>query len=130
MVKRKTGFDYENLLLSFIVIVCNGDVNKMKKKETVLTWYEEWFLCFQIIWGRTLQRWEDLEDKLDGYGLKHEELRKAFDAKVAMIEDCRNSWPAFATYDEDKELSDDELIRKYLGIRPNIYVRCKNAKSK
>lgn len=67
------------------------------------------------------EEWEDLEDKLDEYGLERQELRKAFDAKVAMIEDCRNSWPAFATYDEDIELSDDELIRKYLGIRPNMW---------
>ena len=40
-VKRRTGFRSERERLAYIIIVCDGDVEKIKKTHSVLTWYEE-----------------------------------------------------------------------------------------
>ena len=51
-VKARTGFVSMFLLLSFVVVVCNGDLVRMMEKEGSMTWSEEWFLYFQWEWGR------------------------------------------------------------------------------
>ena len=50
-VKRRTEFQTKSYLTGFIIIVCNADHDKMKKKITLLTWFKEWFLYFEVIWG-------------------------------------------------------------------------------
>ena len=42
-VKRRTGFATERELLAFIIIVCDGDLNVIKKICSTLTWFEECF---------------------------------------------------------------------------------------
>jgi hypothetical protein len=51
-VKARTGFVSMFSLLSFAVVVCNGDLVGMMEKELSMTWFEEWFLYFQWEWGR------------------------------------------------------------------------------
>jgi hypothetical protein len=51
-VKARTGCVSMFSLLSFAVVVCNGDLVQMMKKESSMTWFEEWFLYFQWEWGR------------------------------------------------------------------------------
>jgi hypothetical protein len=43
-VKARTGFVSMFSLLSFVVVVCNGDLVRMMEKESSMTWFEEWFL--------------------------------------------------------------------------------------
>ncbi|KAL7482635.1 hypothetical protein ACHAW6_008557 [Cyclotella cf. meneghiniana] len=43
-------------MLSFIITVCNGDLNSIKHKHTCLTWYKEWFLYFEHVWNQSLTR--------------------------------------------------------------------------
>jgi len=50
-VKCRTGFISKFVLLAFVFIVCNGDTDLVMKRETSLTWFEEWILYFQWIWG-------------------------------------------------------------------------------
>lgn len=50
-VHAQTGFASLMLLLSFIVVVCNGNITMMMQQEKLLTWFEEWFLYFQWEWG-------------------------------------------------------------------------------
>ena len=59
-IKRRTGFDDEKIMLAYIVVICNGDSEKMFSSKSRLTWFEEWFLYFEALWGRTWTRWEDL----------------------------------------------------------------------
>ena len=40
-VKRRTGFKDRNTLLAYIVVICNGDWNRVRKRCTVMTWFEE-----------------------------------------------------------------------------------------
>jgi hypothetical protein len=51
-VKLRTGFSSQFHLLSFVAAACNGDVKEMARKETQLTWLEEWWVYFEWIWGR------------------------------------------------------------------------------
>ena len=48
-VAARTGFVDAGLLLSFTLLVCNGDIGMMTKRVSELTWYEEWFLYYEYI---------------------------------------------------------------------------------
>ena len=49
-VKRRTGFETKALMIGMILIICNGDHDKMTSKVTTLTWLEEWVLYFEVLW--------------------------------------------------------------------------------
>ena len=118
-IKRRTGFASERMLLAFIAIVCDGNIQKIKKRTSVLTWYEEWYLFFEFMWGRTKTRWIDITgSSTEGFGIDDKDARRIFDSKLAMVESCRNHWPAFATYEEDKEYSEEKFKERYVGHRP------------
>ena len=53
-VKARNGFNNTIHLLSFVTIVCDGDMKEMTKTVTFLTWFEEWFSYFEYIYGRTV----------------------------------------------------------------------------
>ena len=42
-VKRRTGFISRDIMMIYIFIVCNGDVNVILSRSASLTWFEEWF---------------------------------------------------------------------------------------
>ena len=62
----------------------------MLRRNSSLTWFEEWFLHFEYKWGRTLPRLRD--------------LRKVIAAKYNIERRARNSWPVYASYEEDRKL--------------------------
>jgi hypothetical protein len=97
-VKRLTGFDDLKMMLSFASIVCGGDLTKMTRTNSMLTWLEEWVLYFQFIWSRTIMRYEDYEKQ---YHCREKSLRKAVKAKVDMVRAARSRWPMYASYSED-----------------------------
>lgn len=46
------GFKNEFAILATAMIFCNGDFELLTKAATpTLTWYEEWFIYFEIVWG-------------------------------------------------------------------------------
>ena len=56
-VKRRKGMQSLAHLISYALLSCNGDYNQMTRNQSYLTWLKEWFLCFEYVWGRTLQQW-------------------------------------------------------------------------
>ena len=50
-VKQRMGFPDLSSLLSYIFVLCDGDVTLMLKQESSLTWYEEWIVHFEYKWG-------------------------------------------------------------------------------
>jgi hypothetical protein len=59
MMKKRTGFVNESAMLAFVCAVCNGDIQKIKETHTSnFTWYEEWMLYFEAVWGRTHTTWD------------------------------------------------------------------------
>ena len=113
-VKRRTGFQSLNHMLAFMVIVCNGDHDMMIYKSTKLTWLEEWFFAFEYLWGRTISRWWDAEAEMN---INRQATLIIFRTKLDMIKACRESWPRYASYNEDFALMKDKWKEKYKGKR-------------
>ena len=81
-VQLRSGFGSLLLLLCYAAIVCNGDVTKMIETTSTLTWFEEWFHFFEMVWWKTLTRWVGAENK---YGINKRILRNVFDNRLAMV---------------------------------------------
>jgi hypothetical protein len=111
-IKDRTGFENETLMLSFIILVCNGDFDLMKQTESSLTWFEEWLVYFDTVWGRNGTRWNTTS--LERFGVANRNvLYKIFDAKNHLILRCRSSWPSYASHKEDKHLRKEKWNVKY-----------------
>lgn len=109
-IKSKTGFEDKKLLLAFLGIVCNGDMKSLI--DTVYkgtNFFEEWFLAMEMIWGRTRLNQKDLAKD---YRLNAERKNDIVDDKLRKILDCRASWPAYLTQEEDVALRP----RKWDGV--------------
>ena len=115
-IKRRTGFNSEKDMFSYIGVISNGDINKMQEKSTMLTWYEEWFLFFEYLWGRTHSRLEDLAAIYRIHSGKRM-IYKIIQQKMEMVLSCRDSWPTYVSFEEDKELRDEKWDLKYNGLR-------------
>ena len=113
-VKRRTGFSSLKNMISFIIILCNGDFNQIRYKHTSLTWLEEWFFYFEWIWGRTLLRWIDAAAV---YKTHVTSVRKIFEKKLEIAKQCRERWPRYASYHEDHSLTKQKWQDKFKGKR-------------
>lgn len=100
-VQRRTGFPTLEHLLSYIFIVCNGEVDVITERRTVLTWFEEWFMHFEVKWGRTISRKMDFSET---YGPGEKYCNRAIALKYNFERRARNSWPTYASYTEDMQL--------------------------
>jgi hypothetical protein len=61
-VRRRTGFDDIIQLLSYVAVVCGGDVGLMTLRQSRMTWLEEWVFYLEKAYGRSRIRAEDLAD--------------------------------------------------------------------
>ena len=114
-VKRKTGFPSLSSLLAYIIVVCNGDFDRIRERMSPLTWFEEWFRYFEWKWHQTCRRQEDCESE---WGIEHRYVNKVKDCKGALEMAALLSWPRFASFDEDYTLRDNEKWSKYKNARP------------
>lgn len=108
-VKRRTGFKTKTHMFMFISSVCNGDMSEMVSTTSHLKWFDEWFLYFETMWGRTLTRWEDVASE---YELTNHNETKVFEHKLQKVLRCRNSWPKCMRHHEDVLMRSD----KWKGI--------------
>ena len=109
-VKARTGFVSMFSLLSFVVVVCNGDVVQMMKKKSSMTWFEEWFLFFQWEWGRESTT---LTLLLDFFKMSESTIRRVLRHKLNAVLEARKRWPRFATLEEDVTLMSAWWQNKY-----------------
>ena len=100
-VQRRTGFPTQKHLLTYIFILCNGDIDIIIDCPTVLTWYEKWFAHFEYKWGRTKTRMRDLSKT---YGPHREHLQNMIANKYSIERRARNSWPRYVSMEEDEAL--------------------------
>lgn len=110
LVKTRTGFNSALDLISFIIIVCNGDINVMKQRKTLLSWFEEWCLFCGVAMGKNISRWRDAKEK---YHVSVPTCERAFNNKLPMVLATRLFWPMYATFEEDhlfrvREKKDEE----------------------
>ena len=115
-IKRRTGFSSEKAMFCYILVVCNGDLTLMlETSSNELTWYEEWFLFFEMIWHRSASRWIDISQAYK-FPRVHI-LRKVFDKKAYLVKCCRASWPTYVSFEEDNKLRKSKWNGKYKGKR-------------
>jgi hypothetical protein len=113
-VKIHTGFPSLLNLLSFIAVICDGDVDKMTKTCTTLTWFEEWYLYFEVVYGKSIRRWVDATDKYNAADCR---LRLIFDTKMEQVLRTRMAWPRYVTMAEDCTYRQQDKWEAYDGKR-------------
>lgn len=113
-VKKDTGFANMLMLLRFVLVVCNGDIEVVTNRATSITWLEEWFLYFEWTWGRSVQRLVDIESK---YTICEKTARTIIRQKRKVVLHARLCWPFFATYEEDVTLRAEKWKNRYPGKR-------------
>ena len=86
-IKRRTGFMNERHMLSYITVICNGNFNGIGYSPSSLSWYEEWLLYLEMIWGKSIQRWIDASSYTN-YELDSKQLRIIFDRKLDQVLLC------------------------------------------
>ena len=111
-IKIMTGFIDESLMLAFYVIMHNGDFDKLTKSMSKLTWFEEMCMCYEIMWGRSVSRWDDAVIKHGITTVKH-----MFKRHLVKVLSCKKSWPAFATFNEDLLLRKEKWNEKHRSSR-------------
>jgi len=102
-IKRRTGFHDLQMLLSFVSVVCGGDMTNITKTTSILTWLEEWVLCFEFVWGRTIIR---LQDYVSTYRCREKTLRGVLRRRMRQTLDARDRWPMYASFLEDAKFRD------------------------
>jgi hypothetical protein len=109
-IREKTGFRNCAVMPSFIIVICNGSVETMSETQTTLSWFEEWFLL--RLYSKGFIRWCN-------YAREHQksekQLRNIFASKLRILYNCRNTWPKFASYDEDIALQGSRWDEYYQG---------------
>ena len=58
-------------MMKYIMIVCNANFDTMMTTQSNLTWFEEWMLFFEMMWGKTHTRVKDLVDMYRVESFKH-----------------------------------------------------------
>lgn len=76
-------------------------------------------MTFEYIWNRSVNRLEDVQKTFSG--IREEDILKVLDAKLNMFRRCRDRWPMFAFFDEDKSLQKDKWASRYDGMRPVMW---------
>ena len=83
-----TGFNDVNALLTYIIIISNGNIDKMTTKVSRLTWFEEWFLFLELMNGKTLSSFKGASTV---FNIKNDIVSKIFDDKLRQVLEARNS---------------------------------------
>ena len=113
-IKNDTGFRSKLILICYIIVVCDGNIEVMCNTITKMTWLEEWYFVFERIWARATVRYYDSKRlfKKSPYL-----LRKVYDEKIRLIMKARKLWPTYATIQEDEKLRNDRWNKYYSNQR-------------
>ena len=106
-------------MMKYIMIVCNANFDTMMSTQSNLTWFEEWMLFFEMMWGKTHTRVEDLVDMYRVESFKH--YYAIIEHKLDLVLCCRQSWPTYASFEEDKLLRKEKWNEKYGETRPVMW---------
>jgi len=113
-VKRRTVFEDVESLLSFVAITCNGDIEKVCETTSCLSWFEEWMMFCEYVWGKTGTRWEDIAHT---YRVGLTSAQKIVKRKKAMVLECRSRLTLFVSQEEDEALRNERWNYTYKNRR-------------
>jgi len=113
-IKARTGFISLFAMLSFVLIVCNGKINTAIETVSSLTWFEEWMVYFQWLWGRENITEESLAMR---FKTSRRTLVGVLTSKLELVLAARKRWPMFASFEEDIALQRQRWSSYYFGKR-------------
>jgi len=116
-VKRHTGFADIFFLLSFVALVCNGNVDAISTTVSSLSWLEEWMLYFEFTWGQTVMRHCDAAAIYGLGSTSRPTVVRILAAKRVQVLLAREAWPRFCSFEEDKKLRDEKWNQRYGDLR-------------
>jgi DDE superfamily endonuclease len=114
LVKITTGFPSVMMMMGFIIILNNGNIQDIRQTVTTLTWLEEYLVYFETVWGKNSFRWCDLEIR---FKISSKTLRTIFDNKLAKHMMCVLWWPKFTSFTEDITLRKVKWDMYYMNRR-------------
>jgi hypothetical protein len=116
-VRARTGFKDVGCLLAFVLVLCDGDIDRMTKRVSNMTWYEEWFLGFEMLFGKTTPT---EQTACASFFLRDRSIPvRVFEKTIRTILKTRGRWPTYATKAEDDALRDSKWGAKYgSDVRP------------
>jgi hypothetical protein len=91
----------------------------MTTTASSLSWFEEWLLYFEWLWGRTATSFDAL--RLIYNDVDKKSMRNVYDNKLQIVKECIERYPAFATLSEDEELKGGQWMECYKGKRPVMW---------
>jgi DDE superfamily endonuclease len=97
-VKTITGFPSAACMMAFIMVVTFGNIQQIEQTTTHLTWLEEWFIYYEVVWCKHSTRWVDLAIR---YNVSSKTVRNIFINKLTIHINARAAWPIFVTCEED-----------------------------
>jgi hypothetical protein len=92
------------------MVVCGGEISLIRKRQSSLTWYEEWVFHLEWKYGKTIHRWIDATNAL---GPQPKTLRQVVRQKLKLERRIHELWPKFVSYNEDKTLRKPKWDVKY-----------------
>jgi hypothetical protein len=98
-IKYQTGFPSLLTLFGYIAVVCKGDISTISTTSSTLTWFEEWYLFFEVVYGKTCARWIDASNK---YNMCASTLRVVYDRKKDIVKLAMKEWPQYVSLQEDE----------------------------
>lgn len=109
-IKECTGFPSLATMVAYIVVLNNGNMETLIETTTEMTWFEEWMLFFERVWGKSCTRWADCRRK---YHISDRCCCRVYDVKRKISMQIRRSWPRFATQREDVTLRRKQWSETY-----------------
>ena len=109
-VQLRTGFSSLFLMLAFLVVIYDGSLRDMAMTTTLLTWFEEWMMYFEWVWGRQSTTTKSLAKN---YKTSKSTAERILEDKRWKVLDAMRRWPRFASFEEDWELRSERWWRKY-----------------
>jgi DDE superfamily endonuclease len=113
-VKEQTGFSSLALMISFAIIIFNGNIEEMTTTTSELTWFEEILIYFNRLWMRRCFRWSDLASN---FKTNERTCRRLFDRMLTKNKLVRHSWPRFTTLEEDLHFGNSKWVDTYKSNR-------------
>ena len=114
LMNDRTGFKSTAMMLSFVMLVCDGNVEKMMERDHFLTWFEEWLLFFQWQWGRESPTLERLARHFNtGRFVAKQIIVK----KSKVLKRTMGKWPRFLSLDEDRHFMSEKWRDKFKDQR-------------
>jgi hypothetical protein len=117
-VKLHTGFPSLLTLLGYVSVICGGNIDTIQSSSSTLTWFEEWYIFFQVVYGRSSPRWVDMADR---YKVSEATIRKIYDKKIRMALAARQQWPKYVSMTEDDTYRKTDKWDAYIGKRVVMY---------